>query len=190
MEQVGPEQALSPLDNRYWRANADHFKALSRFLSEDAAVHFAAQVEVALLGALVRHAMPSAATDELKASLAVAAAGISAAEVAEEERKTDHNVRAIVHVLQRAVPEHVRHLVHVGATSYDITDTAAALRYRGAIREVVLPLLVEVERALVELSDEQFAELSFSPQLVRLVQHFGKNYLKAMNDALAKSANE
>ena len=102
MEHLGRAQARSPLDNRYWRANADRFEALSGYLSEDAGVQLAAQVEVALLRALVRHTMPEAATDELDATLAAAAANISAAEVAEEERKTDHNVRALVHVLQRA----------------------------------------------------------------------------------------
>jgi len=159
MEHLGRAQALSPLDNRYWRANADRFEALSGYLSEDAGVQLAAQVEVALLRALVRHTTPEVATDELDATLAAAAANISAAEVAEEERKTDHNVRALVHVLQRAVPEQVRHLVHVGATSYDITDTAAALRYRGATREVVLPLLIDVERALIALSEREAASV-------------------------------
>ena len=155
MEHLGRSQALSPLDNRYWRANSALFEALSTFLSEDAGVRYAAEVEMALLRALVRHTMPEAASEELDAALRKAAAGVSAEEVAEEERKTDHNIRALVQVLQRAVPEQVRHLVHVGATSYDITDTATALRYRAATREVVLPLLVELERSLISLSEHE-----------------------------------
>ena len=159
MAHPGQSQALSPLDNRYWRANAALFEALSTYLSEDAGVRYAAAVEVALLGALVRHTMPEADTEELAAALQEAAAQVSAAEVAEEERKTDHNVRALVHVLQRAVPEQVRHLVHVGATSYDITDTATALRYREATRQVVLPLLIDVERCLIGLCEREAASV-------------------------------
>ena len=49
---------------------------------------------------------------------------------------------------------------------------------------------IETVSELVGMSDEQFANLSFSPQLVRLVQHFGQNYLKAMNAALAKSSEQ
>ena len=75
--------------------------------------------------------------------------------VAAEERATDHNVRALVNVLQRELPASVRHLVHVGATSYDITDTANALRYRAALRNVIVPLLIRLERALIELTERE-----------------------------------
>jgi adenylosuccinate lyase len=50
------------------------------------------------------------------------------------------------------VPSPVAHLVHLGATSYDIRDTAAALQVREAVREVLLPLLLRLERALIALA--------------------------------------
>jgi adenylosuccinate lyase len=43
----------------------------------------------------------------------------------------------------------VRPFAHLGATSADILDTAACLRYRDAIQTVVLPLLIELEDELI-----------------------------------------
>ncbi len=42
--------------------------------------------------------------------------------------------------------------MHLGATSVDILDTAASLRYRDVTRAVLLPLLADLEEALVRLA--------------------------------------
>ena len=72
-----------------------------------------------------------------------------------EEAKTQHNVRALVNVLKRHLPEEVRPFVHLGATSADILDTAAGLRYRDAVRTVILPLLVDLEEELIRRAREE-----------------------------------
>lgn len=153
---------ISPLDHRYYLANRELFDALADHLSEDAAVRACLRVEVALLAALVRRAAeategePAAKLRSVRLpALEEAAAGIEPAEVYAEEARTHHNIRALVNVLKRRVPAEVRHLVHVGATSVDILDTAHSLRMRAAVREVLLPLLAEVEGELVRLVEQE-----------------------------------
>ena len=147
-----PEEArsvfrnLSPLDHRYWLANRDLFEALADHLSEDASIRACLEVELALLESLAREL--GAGPPDLEAALR-GAAGIQPAEVYREEEKTHHNIRALVNVLKRRVPAELRHLVHVGATSVDILDTAQALRVRNAYRRVILPLLMELQELLI-----------------------------------------
>ena len=153
---------ISPLDHRYYLANRELFDALADHLSEDAAVRACLRVEVALLAALVRRAAeategePAARLRSVRLpALEEAAAGIEPAEVYAEEARTHHNIRALVNVLKKRVPAEVRHLVHVGATSVDILDTAHSLRIRAAVKEVLLPLLAEVEGELVRLVEQE-----------------------------------
>jgi adenylosuccinate lyase len=144
---------LSPLDHRYWKANKEPFDSLSSILSEKAQVRWCARVEAALL---VTHLELRGRTDpELFASIEAAAETVDPAEVYEEEEKTRHNIRALVNVLQRKVPADVASLVHLGATSVDILDTAKALSIREAARAVVLPKLAEVEMELCRLAVDE-----------------------------------
>ena len=84
-------------------------------------------------------------------------------EVYEEEAKTHHNVRAVVNVMKRKVPREIAPLVHLGATSVDMLDTAASIRYRNAVRTVILPLLLSLEEGLIDLA-QRHAE---TPQIGR-----------------------
>ena len=145
---------ISPLDHRYWSANREQFEALADCLGEEAAVRYAVRVELALLAELQRR-LPGTAPGVPEQCIQAAGRRVTAAAVAAEERATDHNVRALVNVLQRELPVEVRHLVHLGATSHDVTDTAAALRYRDALGRVVLPLLIRLEEALIELAERE-----------------------------------
>ena len=155
MENPDRFRSISPLDHRYWLANRDLFEALADHLGEEASVRYAVRVEVALLIELLHRLPGHSCDDDLERTICAAAARVTADAVAAEERATDHNVRALVNVLQRELPASVRHLVHVGATSYDITDTANALRYRAALRKVIVPLLIRLERALIELTERE-----------------------------------
>ena len=154
---------LSPLDHRYYLENREQFDRLAGFLSEEAVVHSYARVEVALLRELVRM-LPDAVPpdsprrhsgDDLERALNAAADAIDPAEVHAEEQRTRHNLRAVVHVLQRRLPESVRHLVHLGATSFDVQDTATALRIGDATRAVILPLLLELTDRLADLAEAE-----------------------------------
>jgi len=144
---------LSPLDHRYWKANKELFDLLSSILSEKAQIRWYARVEAALLAT---HLELRGRTDpELFAFIEAAAESIDPAEVYEEEEKTKHNIRALVNVLQRKVPSDVASLVHLGATSVDILDTAKSLSIRDACRRVVLPTLARVELELCRLAVDE-----------------------------------
>ncbi|MCG8480102.1 MAG: adenylosuccinate lyase [Spirochaetales bacterium] len=145
---------LSPLDHRYHLANEALFDRLADLLSEEAAVGQCVRVEAALLKRLILHLLgDDPRRDEYLAAADALEGRIEAEEIYREEETTKHNIRAIVNVIQRHLPPEIRHLVHLGATSVDILDTATAIRYRDAIRTVVLPLLADVEELLIGLAE-------------------------------------
>jgi adenylosuccinate lyase len=147
---------LSPLDHRYLLSNREVHEALGKYLSEEAAVRYCLKVEIALLKALVPFARGlEADAKKLTAHLDALCEEIDPEEVYKEESKTHHNIRALVNVLKRKVPAPIKHLVHMGATSVDILDTAFSLRLKDALRKVVLPLLLELESALVRLAKQE-----------------------------------
>ncbi|MBT3275979.1 MAG: adenylosuccinate lyase, partial [Spirochaetales bacterium] len=76
-------------------------------------------------------------------------------EVYSEEEKTQHNIRALVNVMKSKISDELKPYVHLGATSVDILDTAFALRIRDAIRNCILPLMIEVEELLIELCENE-----------------------------------
>jgi adenylosuccinate lyase len=164
METRGIFLNLSPLDHRYSVSNPELFGALSAILGEEASLRYCARVEVALLKALLPR-MPGmeGSAAGLAPLLDRAAADLDPEEVYAEERKTQHNVRALVNVLKRALPEQARPYVHLGATSVDILDTAAALRYRDAVKGVILPILMDLEEELIRRVREEAA----TPQIGR-----------------------
>jgi adenylosuccinate lyase len=57
-------------------------------------------------------------------------------------------------VIARRVSPEARPFIHLGATSSDVWDTATALRLRDFTREVLLPELLDLERALIALARE------------------------------------
>jgi adenylosuccinate lyase len=140
---------LSPLDHRYYVANRELFDALSGYLSEDATVTYIVRVETALLEAHVDSFFNGDA--ELRRAAAALPEVVTPEDVYAEEERTQHNIRAAVNVLQRHLPERLRPFVHLGATSMDILDTATALRYRDALRDLVMPLLARLLRELITL---------------------------------------
>ncbi len=151
METRSIHRNLSPLDHRYWQSNRELFDSLSTILSEEASVRYCARVEAALCAAHLRR--EGGLTAELQSALSRAAENIDPEEVAREEEKTQHNIRALVNVFQQMLPEDARPFVHLGATSADILDTASSLRVRDAVEQVILPLLRDVTATLCELSD-------------------------------------
>jgi adenylosuccinate lyase len=144
---------ISPLDHRYWEANPELFDALSGYLSDRASVRACVQAEIALLKAHLT--VRGLGTPERFLELDALAPSVDPEEVAKEEEKTRHNIRALVNVLQRKVPKDLAPLVHLGATSVDILDTARAVQLRGAVREVLLPLLARVLDELGRLAVEE-----------------------------------
>ncbi|WP_455381351.1 lyase family protein [Salinispira pacifica] len=144
---------LSPLDHRYYQANRELFDRLAEHLSEEAVARSCIQAEAALLETHLSERR--LLTDSIAADIRRLPDAITPQEVYAEEEQTRHNVRALVNVIKRKVPENIRHFVHLGATSVDILDTAAALRVGGAMREVILPLLADLELELCRIAEEE-----------------------------------
>jgi adenylosuccinate lyase len=154
METRGIYLNLSPLDHRYSVSNPELFSRLSAIIGEEASIRYCAAVEIALLKALLHHAPERGIGVDLE-SLDAIARDIGPDEVYAEEQKTQHNIRALVNVLKRHLPESVRPLVHLGATSVDILDTAAALRSRDVTLTVILPLLLDLQAELIRRVREE-----------------------------------
>ncbi|MCR5725175.1 MAG: adenylosuccinate lyase [Treponema sp.] len=144
---------LSCIDHRYSLSEAAVFEGLSRHISEQASVRSCAKCEAALVKAHL--AIRGKLTDELAKTLDEVAANIDPEEVYKEEEKTQHNIRALVNVMKTKVPAEVAPLVHLGATSVDILDTALSMRMRDAVQQVVLPELKELEKALCTIAERE-----------------------------------
>ena len=92
---------ISPLDHRYSLRESE-FNDYSTYLSEKSKVQYQAQVELALVKALAKRDICS---KEVVTEVEQAIADLSTAEVYEEEKKTKHNIRALVNFIQKRVSE-------------------------------------------------------------------------------------
>jgi adenylosuccinate lyase len=112
-------------------------------------VKYKARVEAALARQLAKSGICS---DAAAREIEKAAEKITAEEVYAEEKRIKHDIRALVNVIRTKVSDEAKSFVHLTATSYDIVDTANALRLKDAISKVVLPDLVALENALIEIA--------------------------------------
>ncbi|RKX79868.1 MAG: adenylosuccinate lyase [Spirochaetes bacterium] len=144
---------ISPLDHRYYLSNRQIFERLSDYLSEEAGIRYCIKVEIALLDTLI-----SFFEDKLgsyRSQLQKIEENITCIEIYKEEEKIHHNIRALVNVLKKSVPEPLRPYVHLGATSADIMDTAASMRLKGVVRNVIIPLLLDLLEAMVLITEKE-----------------------------------
>jgi adenylosuccinate lyase len=146
-------QNISPLDHRYSLSEKEVFDAVSGWLSEDAAVRACLKAEAALVAAHLH--TRGRLTEAARRQLDEAAKAVSTEEVYREEEKTRHNVKALVNALKRKMPDELRPLVHLGATSVDILDTGLAYRMKGVSASVVLPLLRKLELSLCDFTERE-----------------------------------
>ncbi len=134
---------ISPLDYRYWD------KETAKLLSEEARIGFQAKVEAVLAMALAKQGICSR---QIAEEIAKASEKVRAEEVYEEEKITKHDVRALANCIRKKVSDRAKPFVHFGATSYDIVDTANAVRYKEACEKTVIPELVRLEKTLIEIA--------------------------------------
>ena len=134
---------ISPLDYRYWDEQS------AEILSEEARIKFQAKAEAALAIALAQQGICSR---EIAEEIAGACSAVRAEDVYAEEKITRHDVRALVNCIRKRVGDSAKPFVHFGATSYDIVDTANALRYKEACEKIVLPSLKNLEKTLIEIA--------------------------------------
>jgi len=143
MEEEIDFSAFSPTDYRY------AVDELRDYLSEEAFVNYKAKVEAAVARAFEQRGILKAGLcDEIVG----AASRINAAGVYEEEKRTKHDIRALVNVIRSGVSDEAKPFVHLGATSYDVVNTANALRYKDAVMNVIIPDMVELERTWIDLA--------------------------------------
>ena len=81
-----------------------------------------------------------------------AAEKVTAEEVYAEEAKIKHDVRALANVLRSKVSKEAKPYIHFCATSYDIVDTASALRYREATQRLIIPELKKLLNLWIEIA--------------------------------------
>ncbi|TME61971.1 MAG: adenylosuccinate lyase [Chloroflexi bacterium] len=143
---------VSPLDSRFYGGDQALYKALHPYLSASAATKYQARVEGALALALADLGI----ADKTAANaIASAADRITPQEVADEETRTRHDVRALVNVIRAHVPDDARRFVHLGATSYDIVDTANALRYRECVERVLVPTIAVLIAKCISIAEAE-----------------------------------
>jgi adenylosuccinate lyase len=181
---------LSPLDHRYYLSNRALFDRLSSYISEEASIRFCVKAEAALMKAhLFARKM---LTQDREKAIDALAAKIDPSEVYAEEEKTKHNIRALVNVMKKKLDAELSPFVHLGATSVDILDTAAALKLKAVTREVILPLLCDLVTKLCEISQREAdtpqvgrthgqhaVPITFGFALSEYVSRIGKSVLKA-----------
>ena len=165
---VTPPIALGPLDGRYRPAVAPLVDHLSEAALNRARVH----VEVEWLIHLTSHAVVpgapalSAAEQAYLRDVVATFGADEIAELAEIERVTVHDVKAVEYFLKRrleaapatlgpdTVLPSVGELVHFACTSEDINNLSYALMVRGAVQDVWLPAATALADEVAALARE------------------------------------
>ena len=178
----GKFDSFSPTDYRY--AVGD----LKPYLTEEAFIKYKAKVEAALVEVLAKRGIISW---EIANEIIQATEAITVEEVYEEEKKIKHDIRALVNCVRNRVSDKAKPYVHLSATSYDIVDTANALRYKDATYKVILPDMIELEKIWIELAKRykdtlqigrthgQHAEpITFGFAIAQYVNRWGDRFLR------------
>ena len=137
---------VCPLDFRYGR------DVIKELFSEEGRLRYQLQVEAALARA---HAsldrIPAEAAEEISAKATLDYVDIN--RVREIEDEIRHDVMAMVKALAEQCEGDAGNYIHLGATSYDIVDSANALQMTTAL-DIILDNLHQLQRTLMELADE------------------------------------
>ena len=146
---MNPFDAASPFDARYYFADPAFYERLHPYVSEGAQVRYLGRVEAALAETLADYNVcPRAAAEEI----AQACQQVTPEEVYEEERRIQHNIRALVNCIRGRIGPAARPYVHLFATSADIMDSARALCLQEVTRKVILPDLAALLRKLMQMA--------------------------------------
>ncbi len=146
--------AIDPFDSRYYDVE------IAKYLSARSQVAYQAYLEAALAHTLADFGITSRKVAE---EIEVAAQKVDLEAVREEERTTQHNIKALVNVIKAGISDEAKPYVHFGATSYDIVANATAMQTRNVMDAVVIPRLKELLKTLIKLT-ETYAD---TPQIGR-----------------------
>ncbi|QTL99995.1 adenylosuccinate lyase [Iocasia frigidifontis] len=142
---------ISPLDHRY-SLREEEYQDYKKYLSEKARIGYQLQVEAALVKVLAKREICPA---EVAGELLEVVKDITVEEVYQEEKKTRHDIRALVNCIQKRVSDQAKPYVHFTTTSFDIVDTANSLRLKETSRELIIPTLIKLEKMLMDLADRE-----------------------------------
>ncbi len=145
-----------PLAGRYLQAEG-MLEPACRLVSDGALyLDCCMKVEVGLLRVLARRGL---FPEDLAEQAARAAERVTLEELAAEEARIHHDLKALVNVFARHCPQAVRPYIHLGATSYDILSNAHLLRLRSGVEGLALPALVDCCRELARLARQEAGTL-------------------------------
>jgi adenylosuccinate lyase len=119
------DNAVCPIDFRYGR------KEIKEIFNEKSKLQYLLDVEAALARAHAKVGnIPKAAADEISKKASVTF--IQVQRVNEIEKETRHDIMAVTKALSEVCDGDAGKYIHLGATSYDIVDTANALQFAAA----------------------------------------------------------
>jgi len=138
------DDPVCPLDYRYGR------KELKEIFGETKRLQYLLDVEAALARSHAKIGnIPKSAADEI--SKKASTRFVKVERIKEIESETKHDIMAITKALAEQCSGDAGKYVHLGATSYDIVDTANALQFAEST-ELIKNSLRELRKTLVELS--------------------------------------
>jgi adenylosuccinate lyase len=135
---------VCPLDYRYGR------KEIKNIFGEERRLQYLLDVEAALARAHAKVGnISKSAADEItkKASTKI----IKVERVRKIESETKHDIMAITRALAEQCKGDAGKYIHLGATSYDIVDTANALQFADSL-ELISKCLKELRKTFVDLA--------------------------------------
>ena len=113
---------VCPLDYRYGR------KEIKDIFGEEQRLQYLLDVESALARAHAKIGnIPQDAADEITKKATISQVNVS--RVKEIEKETKHDIMAVTKALAEVCEDEAGKYIHLGATSYDIVDTANALQF-------------------------------------------------------------
>ena len=116
---------LSPLDSRYRALNPGFYDSIAQYLSEAGSIKYFGIVEAALASTLAEVKIaPSDFGDKVVDIIH----DLDFPEIYAEEKRIQHNIRALVNYIQKRLPAGYKQFVHLFATSSDVLDSARALQ--------------------------------------------------------------
>jgi adenylosuccinate lyase len=151
--------AISPIDGRYRKQT----EPLAYYFSEAAYINYRVFVEIEYFIALCKIPLPelkvlNGDTFEELRTISRNFSFEDAEEVKQIEKITNHDVKAVEYYVKKKFDKlkikNYKEFVHFGLTSQDINNTSVPYATRLALKEVMLPLLMELEDQLVKKAKE------------------------------------
>jgi len=138
------DDPICPLDYRYGR------KELKEIFGEEKRLQYLLDIEAALARAHAKVGnIPKSAADEISKKASVKYVKVE--RVNQIERETKHDIMAVTRALAEQCKGDSGKYIHLGATSYDIVDTANAIQFADST-EYIRKELKELRNTLVKLS--------------------------------------